>query len=167
MTRFRRGAWLHRSVARVEDFYKRQLYRVRRLVVERQVPYRPQGRRWRVDLPLAAVRSLQAGALQYSYRGVPMLKNPFEVALYQLLVWQLRPRSVIEIGSYLGASAYWLADMLRTYDIEGTVLSIDIDPPVPRWERADVRFIKGDALDLGAVLTPTVVAQLERPLLVI
>jgi cephalosporin hydroxylase len=159
--------WLRRTEKQVEDFYKRQLHRVRRVVLDWQMPYRPQGRKWGCALPLTAVRSLQAGTLAYSYRGIPMLKNPIEVALYQLLIWQLRPRTVIEIGSYLGASAYWLADILRTFEIGGTVISIDIDPPAPHFERSDVRFIKGDARDLGAVLTPAVIKGFDRPLLII
>ena len=96
-----------------------------------------------------------------------MLKNPFDVALYQLLFWQTKPRTVIEIGSYLGASALWFADVMRNCDIMGTVVSIDIKPPQPPETRANVYFLKGDANALDTVLTPNMLAGLERPLMVI
>jgi cephalosporin hydroxylase len=162
------GAAAREHVAKpIERFYKRQLYRFRRALLDWQIPHRPQSRRWGSGLPLDALQSIQAGALKYSYRGIPMLKNPFELALYPLLFWKLKPRTVIEIGSYEGASAYWFADMLRTFDIAGKVLSIDISPPAPRDRRDDVQFVKGDARALGAVLTPDILAQLERPLLIV
>jgi cephalosporin hydroxylase len=151
----------------IEYLYKLQLWRIRRISSFLQIPYRPAGRRWQSDLPLGAIRSIQRGALNYSYRGISMLKNPFEVALYPVLFWQLKPRTVIEIGSYLGASALWYADMMRMLDITGSVISVDINPPVPPERRSNVSFIFGDANMLAAVLPPDKLASLERPLLVI
>ena len=151
----------------IESFYKLQLCRIRRVSSFLQIPYRPAGRRWKSDLPLGPIRSIQRGALNYSYRGIPMLKNPFEVALYPVLFWQVKPRTVIEIGSYLGASALWYADMMRMFDIAGTVVSVDVKPPGPPEPRNNVTFLFGDANALGAVLTPDKLASLERPLLVI
>jgi cephalosporin hydroxylase len=151
---------------RIERLYKLQLYRLRAFRHSR-VPFRPGGRAWAVDLPLTAIESIQAGALRYSYRGTPMLKNPFELALYPLLFWQVKPRTVIEIGSFLGASAMWFADIMRNCDVDGTVLSIDIQVPVPPEPQPNVRFLEGDANNLAAALTPELLAELERPLVVI
>jgi len=116
---------------------------------------------------LKALDSIQHGTLRYSYRGISMLKNPFEIALYQVLFWQVKPRTVIEIGSYLGASAIWFADMMRNCDVNGTVISIDIKVPTPAEQRENVRFLEGDANALDTVLTPAILATLERPLVVI
>jgi len=167
MQRDRGPSFLRRSEKSIENFYKRQLYRLRRSWYLAQIPYRPGGRKWGSGLPLRANQSIQAGALKFSHRGISMLKNPFEVALYQLLFWQVKPRTVIEIGSYLGASALWFADIMRMYDIRGTVISIDVKPPVPPEIRDNVRFLRGDAKALGEVLTADKLAALERPLLVI
>src|ERR1700758_3730405 len=114
-----------------EVLYKHQLRRVRRLLHLSGIPHRPHGRAWGSALSLSAASSIQRGALGYSYRGLSMLKNPFDVALYQKLIWQVKPRTIVEIGSYLGTSALWLADMLRLFDIDGCVLSVDIEPPRP------------------------------------
>lgn len=159
-SRFRRAA------RRLERLYKSNLYRLRRIAARARIPYRPHRRRWGIDLPLGAVSSIQHGALHYSYRGIPMLKNPFDVALYQLLLWQARPRTVIEIGSYLGASALWLADMMKNCGIDGTVISIDVEVPAPPQPHGTVRFLKGDANALDATLAPDLLATLPRPLMV-
>ena len=41
----------------------------------------------------------------YTYRGVRCLKNPFDLALYQMLISREGIRCVIEIGSAYGGSA--------------------------------------------------------------
>jgi cephalosporin hydroxylase len=162
-----RTSWIYQTGKRIEHTYKRQIYRFRRALLPWSIPYRPERRKWGSELPLAALQSIQVGALQYTYRGIPMLKNPFEVALYQLLLWRLKPCTVIEIGSYLGGSALWYADMMSAFQTGGTVISIDIRRPSPPYKRDDVRFLEGDANDLAAVLTPAALAEIARPLLVI
>jgi cephalosporin hydroxylase len=160
------GVW--RDFGRgAERLYKRQLNRLNRALTAAGVPHRPGGRRWRTDLPLAALERIHAGTLRYTYRGHPMLKHPFEVALYTELFWRLRPATVIEVGSYLGVSAVWFADLMRQSGAPGQVISIDLEAPAPPEPRDEVRYLKGDASRLGEVLTPAVLAALPRPLLVI
>src|SRR3984893_18585630 len=120
------GSLMRRAGKHIERLYKSQLCRFRRTLSNAAIPHRPGRRVWGIDLSQKAVESIQAGSLQYSYRGIPMLKNPFEVALYPLLFWQVKPRTVIEIGSYLGGSALWLADLMRNCDIDRAGYSICI-----------------------------------------
>ncbi len=59
------------------------------------------------------------------WRGVPLMKNVFNLAMYPALIAELRPRTIFEIGSGLGASAAWLADHLAMSGIDGRVHSVD------------------------------------------
>jgi cephalosporin hydroxylase len=58
------------------------------------------------------LQSMQAGTMAYTYKGVRCLKDPFDLAIYTKLIWDLRPKSLIEIGSNQGGGALWFADML-------------------------------------------------------
>ena len=60
------------------------------------------------------------------WRGTPLMKNVFDFAMYPALIAELRPRTVFEIGSGLGASAAWFADNLALCGIEGRVHSVDL-----------------------------------------
>lgn len=111
------------------------------------------------------LKSIQAGTLRYSWRGVPCLKNPFDFALYPLLLWQLKPKTIIEIGSNAGGSALWLADTMRALGQACEIVSIDIKAPAV--SDAQVRFLVGDAHNLDAVLTADMLAGFRRPWLVI
>jgi cephalosporin hydroxylase len=114
------------------------------------------------DIPYQLLMTIQQGAMAYRYRGVPLLKNPFDLALYPLLLERAQARTLIEIGSFGGGSALWFADRAPGM----RVWSIDLEPPTGVAHPA-VTFRRGDARDLGAVLTPELMRSIDRPLLVV
>jgi cephalosporin hydroxylase len=117
-------------------------------------------------LPPHLLDSIQDGTLAYQYKGRPMLKNPFDLALYALLIERERPRTVVEIGTYKGGATIWFADQLQIHGIEGVVHSLDVEPVgLPSSPRA--RFLTGSAREVGAAFPADWVATQPRPLLVI
>ena len=95
-----------------------------------------------------------------------MVKNPFDIALYTKLLFHLKPKAVIEIGTYRGGSALWFADVLASYGLAAQVISIDVNPP-PSLADDRLTFIRGDALNLAAAISPAMLFNIPRPLLVI
>ena len=118
-------------------------------------------------MPPAALSTVQNGTMNYSYKGISTLKCPFDLALYSLLLWNLKPRTIIEIGSNKGGSAIWLADQLRAFAIDGHVWSYDLFPPVGGAEDPLVTFRFGDAGRLNDVVQHQELDQLPRPFLII
>ena len=114
------------------------------------------------DIPYDLLMKIQQGTMAYRYRGLPLLKNPFDLALYSLLLDRVKPRTLIEIGSYEGGSALWFADRVPGM----RVLSIDLEPPVD-VSQSLIRFFRGDARQLDKVLTTDVMRSLDRPLIVV
>lgn len=116
------------------------------------------------DIPYELLMKIQQGTMAYRYRGLPLLKNPFDFAIYPLLLDRATPRTLIEIGSYCGGSALWFADQRPGM----RVVSIDLKPPdMAPIEHPAITFLEGDAHNLGAVLTLELMQSIERPLLVV
>jgi cephalosporin hydroxylase len=114
------------------------------------------------EIPYDLLMTIQRGTMAWRHRGVPTLKNPFDLAIYPLLLARAQPATLIEIGSHAGGSALWFADQRP----EMRVLSIDVQPP-EGVSHPSVTFLRGDAQRLAGVLTPDVMASLARPLLVV
>jgi cephalosporin hydroxylase len=114
----------------------------------------------------AQLRKIQTGTMHYYWRGVMCNKNPFDLALYPQLLWNLKPRTIIEIGSKMGGSALWLTDISKCHGIDVKVLSIDIDQRA-EVSHPQIEFVQGDGRNLGTVLTPERMASLPRPWFVI
>ncbi len=126
----------------------------------------PPGYEWRCDVPGETLQGIQRGTLMTKYRGLAFLKSPFDVVLYLQLLQHLRPGTVIEVGTYEGGSALWFADMMAAIGLIPRVLSID-NGGRATFDDSRIRFLRGDALRLGEVLSPDTMATLPRPFLVI
>jgi cephalosporin hydroxylase len=111
--------------------------------------------------------AIQEGTLRFTYKGIPCWKDPFDLALYSMLLWREKPKTIIEIGSAYGGSAAWFLDQQVVMGIlPRIVISIDLKPP--RAEIPGLVFLQGNALDLGSALSEDWLAtQMPRPLLVI
>jgi len=143
-----------------------QVESLTRVLYKNEIRIPTQQRSWNTTLPRKVMLSIQNATMSYSYRGVPMLKNPFDFALYPLLIWNLKPRTIIEIGSKDGGSALWFGDMLNNFGIEGHIYSLDI-VKVTSVQHPHVTFMEGDGRALRKALTQDFLSALPRPLLVI
>src|SRR5215203_656905 len=115
----------------------------------------------RTEIDKGTFLALQSGVMKYPYKDILCCKSPIDMALYQMLIWREKPRTILEIGTLKGGSALWFADLLRSYGIDGHVHSLDITPE-PKISDPMVRFYRGDILDLGATWPTDWFASLPR-----
>ena len=94
------------------------------------------------------------------YAGVPLVKFPETLRVYEHLLWRSCARVVIEVGVFQGGSLLWYRDRLRTLAGYGRVesplvIGVDVDTgPArgqldgadPSWTGA-IELIQGDATD--------------------
>lgn len=99
------------------------------------------------------ISSIEAATHKYEWRGIKMVKNPFDLALYTRLLWDLKPRVIVEIGSWEGGSAVWLADMARAMGFVTYVHSVDINLVKSPFLWANVEFLKCDVKHLERVIS--------------
>lgn len=123
-------------------------------------------RSFKTAFPPELPRSVQAGTMAYTYKGIRCLKDPFDLAIYLKLIWDLKPKSLIEIGSNQGGGALWFADMLSISGIACPVISID-QVPVTGFTDPRIAFLAGDAARLGGTLSAEMLAALPHPWLVV
>jgi cephalosporin hydroxylase len=100
-----------------------------------------------------------------SWSGRLLFKTAFDCVIYPMLIAELAPKTIIELGSADGGSAVWMADVARAHGQEPRILSIDLEPVEVQDER--VEFRRGDVFDIAHVLAPEELAGLEHPWLII
>ncbi len=86
-----------------------------------------------------------------TYLGVPVLKNPLDLWLYQEIVSETKPDIIVETGTYEGGSALYLAGVLDALG-HGLVISID-KAPRGTPEHPRIKYIIGDSTSMGVVET--------------
>ena len=122
------------------------------------------------DLPRDVWGSLQANPFVQNWRTIVLNKGPLEIALYPMLLHELRPQTIIELGAFNGGSAVWLADHVELFQLESVIYSLDIDLSLLH-EKAKmdkrIHFIQGDCNDLSLTLSHELLTTLPHPWLVI
>lgn len=140
----------------------------RRLSGPRFVPFSE--REMRTDIPREVIDLISDGKHYYSYRGIPLAKDPFDKALYEVLLYEVKPQTILEFGSFAGGSAVWLADLAKTFELDTHVYSMDIDLGLVVAEARQhpgVTFIQGDCNKVANTLTADMLSKLPHPLVVI
>ncbi|MGB3236970.1 MAG: CmcI family methyltransferase [Geitlerinemataceae cyanobacterium] len=122
------------------------------------------------DLPAEAWKPLLENSYLQTWKGIVLPKGVTEMALYPMLLYELQPKTIIEIGAFNGGGAIWLADCLEIFGIEGRVHSVDIDlSMLDEKAKADSRvdFIQGDCNDISAAFPVDLLSALPHPWLIV
>ena len=113
------------------------------------------------DIEFFHMVTSQGAADCMHWKGMPLFKTAYDVALYPMILWHLRPRTIVELGSGAGASAVWLADITSAFGLDTHVYSVDLHRPAVSHERGT--FLEGDCEAIETVFADTSASGERRP----
>jgi cephalosporin hydroxylase len=125
----------------------------------------------RCDFPTSIWNPLAvSNAYKSSWKNLLLNKGPIELALYPLLIDELRPLTIIELGALHGGSAVWLADITRGLSESPRIISIEIDIKLVDENALNdsrIEFIEGDAWMIEEILPSHFLDGCPHPWLII
>ena len=86
------------------------------------------------------------------WKELSLYKTSLDLVLYWMILQDVKPDVIIELGSGDGGSAIWLADMARALGLNTHVYSYDINKPKLNHER--VTFIEYDLMKINQQSKP-------------
>ena len=98
---------------------------------------------WTLAQFLHWYQALHGGRGAATWLGRPAAKYPWDAWTYQELIYRVKPQLIVELGSYKGGSACFLADMQRLCGIHDA-LTITVDTSLLRLNHSGVKVITGD-----------------------
>lgn len=100
----------------------------------------------------------------FHWHGKPLFKSVYDQAIYQMMINEIKPATIIEIGS-TEASLNWLRDMCDINSVEAEIIGIDRIKPenLPRKSN----FIQGNIQVISALLPVKLINTLPHPFLII
>jgi cephalosporin hydroxylase len=85
---------------------------------------------------------------QYSlYQGLRVLKLPFDWVVLGDIIQDTRPEVIVEIGSFEGGTALWMAHLVDSLDLDTTVIGIDKDETPASVKHPRIEWVIGDCLE--------------------
>ncbi len=89
----------------------------------------------------------QEGTWQKTYwLGIPILKCPLDLWIYQEIIFGHRPDVIVESGTMLGGSALYMASICDLVQC-GVVITIDIQPRAGRPQHERITYVTGSSTD--------------------
>jgi cephalosporin hydroxylase len=105
--------------------------------------------------------------------GRPIIQFPQDIVAMQEIIWQIKPRLIIETGIAHGGSLIFYASMLELVGNDGFVLGIDID--IRQHNRLEIekhpmhkriKMIEGSSTDQDVIAKVYEIAEGKTPVLV-
>ena len=126
----------------------------------------------RSDWPPETHRLQNEGRWCTLYRGCKLIKGPEDYVIYHQLLWHVKPPTVIELGTYTGGMAVWIADQMKLFDAPCRVLSVDIDPTLldeaaKKLKPDNVSFLQGDCYAIQKTFPEEMLIELPHPWVII
>jgi cephalosporin hydroxylase len=159
-----RGIQLRIVLPRLQRFLSR---RTQGRFVDFQKRFRPtlRGQHSPRDIGMLEFAMSQGVAECMHWKSLPLFKTVFDFSLYSMLLWNLKPKTIIELGSGTGASSIWLADLMTMFGIDGNIYSVDLNKPELQYEA--VTFIQGDCRRIDQVFTDDFLTTTPHPWLLV
>jgi len=99
-----------------------------------------------------SIQSIDKGHHQVTYKGIKAIRCPFDYLIYQMIICEVMPDLIIEVGTNIGGGALYMADLLDSLG-KGIIHTIDIvdmvNPIVKDHERIKFFFDGWDNYDIG------------------
>jgi cephalosporin hydroxylase len=77
--------------------------------------------------------------------GVPIVKMPLDLMLYQEIIFEVKPDVIIESGTFNGGSALFFASMLDLIN-KGKIMTIDVSPQPNLPIHPRISYINGSSV---------------------
>jgi len=88
---------------------------------------------------------------QTFWLGVTVRKCAFDLWSYQEILVDTRPDLIVETGTYLGGSAFYLAGICDLLG-HGKIVTVDISAPPGRPRHRRITYLQGSSTDPGIVV---------------
>jgi cephalosporin hydroxylase len=85
----------------------------------------------------------QGAGPAFRWRGIACFKTVYDLAIYAMLMDELRPATIIELGSGAGGSALLFADLCTSIGLSPRIISVDKEA-VQEFSDPRVTFIQSD-----------------------
>ncbi len=102
------------------------------------------------EINAALYQHIHRESREPTYRGVRIIKMPTDLALYHEIIWQHKPRWIVETGTKFGGSALFFQDQIDLVGEGGQVITIDIKPAVKEYD-SRIRYLHSNSLDRATV----------------
>jgi cephamycin C biosynthesis protein len=103
----------------------------------------------------------------YSWKQLRLLKDPETLPVYHDILWELRPKTIVELGVYSGGSLVWFRDMAKIFGFPCQVIGVDIDITRCQIPESECDMISIHQADCNSPQSLSFLKDVQHPVLFI
>tara|TARA_B100000945_G_scaffold184640_1_gene148035 strand:- start:118 stop:774 length:657 start_codon:yes stop_codon:yes gene_type:complete len=65
---------------------------------------------------------------KHKWKGLTLMKDPMTLSIYMMMIQDIKPKTILEFGTYDGGSALWMEDIMKTLSLDCKIHTFDINP---------------------------------------
>ena len=107
---------------------------------------------------------------KHKWKGLTLMKDPMTLSIYMMMIQNLKPRTILEFGTYDGGSTLWMEDTLKSLSLDCNIHTFDINQErVNLPSTSNIKFHKLDNhnIDQFVNANKALFENIESPILMI
>ena len=65
---------------------------------------------------------------KHKWKGLTLMKDPMTLSIYMMMMQDIKPKTILEFGTYDGGSALWMEDIMKSLSLDCKIHTFDINP---------------------------------------
>ncbi len=106
----------------------------------------------------------------HKWKGLTLMKDPMTLSIYMMMIQEIKPKTILEFGTYDGGSALWMNDTVKSLGYDCDIHTFDINEDRVRLPKdCKVNFHKLDNRKINTFLSQrrALFEDLKSPILMI
>ncbi len=107
---------------------------------------------------------------KHKWKGLTLMKDPMTLSIYMMMIQDIKPKTILEFGTYDGGSALWMEDTIKSLSLECDIHTFDINQDrVKLPNNSKIKFHMLDNNKINAFINQNRVLfeDMESPILMI
>ena len=107
---------------------------------------------------------------KHKWKGLTLMKDPMTLSIYMMMIQDLKPKTILEFGTYDGGSALWMEDTIKSLSLDCNIHTFDINPErVNLPKDSNVKYHKLDNNKINEFINQSreLFENMESPILII
>jgi cephalosporin hydroxylase len=106
---------------------------------------------------------------KFKWKNLTLMKDPMSLTTYIQLFQDIKPKTILEFGTYEGGSALFFYDTLKSLNIKTNIITFDINKNYYKNIEKEIKFIELDCNFIKEYVFENLdfLKSLEKPIIII
>jgi cephalosporin hydroxylase len=106
---------------------------------------------------------------KFKWKNLTLMKDPMSLTTYIQLFQDIKPKTILEFGTYEGGSALFFYDTLKSLNIKTNIITFDINQKLYKNTEKEIKFIELDCNYIKEYVLKNLnfLKSLEKPVIII